>query len=217
MASSSNLSPTGVNLTPAAPQGVDVTSRLRGTVVGAGQVDLTLVGPAIHTQIGQRVIFTAKQLVVLDSGNFGPLTVTLNPKRESVGTLASEKFPTEHRQDFFLRIQSERLGTLISDAPLTLTARIQSSPPTATYKSTSGDVVFFREDDPDRKPVLTVQAVTSEVKPAVSQAVDIKSRVTARVGGQQAGGAPARRSGFAFLEPYERDLQRQATSGGGPW
>src|SRR5215218_6081078 len=185
MASASNLAPTGADLTPSAPQGVDVTSRLRGTVVGAGQVELTLVGPAIHTQNGRQVIFTAKQLVVRDPGNIGPVTVTLNPERESVGTLASEKFPTEHRQNFFLRMQNEKLGTLISDAPLTLSARIDSSPPTATYKSTSGDVVFFREDDPDRRPVFTVQEVTSDVKPAVSQAVDITSRVTARVGNSQ--------------------------------
>ncbi len=181
MASSSNLSPAGANLTYAAPQGVDITSRLRGTVVGVGEVDLTLIGPAIHTQNGLRVIFTAKQLVLRDPGNIGPVTVTLNPKRESVGSLASEKFPTEHRQDFFLRIQNEKLGTLVSDAPLTLLARIDSSPPTATYKSTRGDVAFYREDDPNRKTVLTVQEVTSDVKPAVSQAVEITSRVTARV------------------------------------
>jgi hypothetical protein len=163
-------------------QGVDITSRLRATTADGGAVALTLRGVAAHTLTGRRVVFIAKQLVAVDTGNLGPVTVTLNPRRESVGSLASTKFPTDHRQNFFLQIHSERLGTLVSDAPLTLTARIRSSPPTATYKSVSKDVAFYKEGDSGKRPVLTVHEVTSDVKPAVSQAVDIKSRVTATVG-----------------------------------
>jgi hypothetical protein len=168
-----------------APQGVEITSRLTGTVAGAGQVNLTLVGTAAHRQNGLQVIFIAKLLVLRDPGDFGPLTATLNPGRESTGTLSSKTFPATHQQDFFLQINSEKLGTLVSDAPITLSAQIDSSPPTATYKSTSGNVEFYREGDPDKKSVLTVQEVTSDVKPAVSQAVDITSRITARVADRQ--------------------------------
>lgn len=167
------------------PQGVEITSRLSGTVVGAGQVNLTLVGTAAHIQNGLRVVFIAKQLVLQEPGDFGPLTATLNPGRESLGTLSSRTFPATHQQDFFLQINSEKLGTLVSDAPLTLSAQIESSPPTATYKSTSGNVEFYKEGDPDKKAVLTVQGVTSDVKPAASQAVDITSRVTARAADRQ--------------------------------
>ncbi|HEX3127897.1 MAG TPA: hypothetical protein VH394_11260, partial [Thermoanaerobaculia bacterium] len=138
-----------------APQGVAITSRLSGTVAGAGEVNLTLVGTAAHRQNGLQVIFIAKQLVLQDPGIFGPLTVTLNPGRESVGTLSSKTFPATHQQDFFLQINSEKLGTLVSDAPVTLSAQIDSSPPTATYKSTSGNVEFYRADDPGKKAVFT--------------------------------------------------------------
>jgi hypothetical protein len=171
--------------TPAASQGVEITSHVKGTVAGAGPVDLTLVGVAAHTLSGRSVIFTAKQLVAREAGNLGPLTVTLNPQRKSVGTLSSRTFPATHKQSFFLRIQSEKLGTLVSDAPVTLSARIESTPPTATYKSAGGPVQFYREDDPGKKPVFTIQEVTSDVKPAASQAVYIKSRVTARVNNKE--------------------------------
>jgi hypothetical protein len=167
-------------------QGVEITSRLKGTIAGAGQVNLTLVGTAAHIQSGLSVRFTVKQLVAVDPGNFGPVTATLDPRRESVGTLSSRTFPMEHRQNFFLQIHSERLGTLVSDNPLTLSARIDSSPPTATYRSTGGDVQFYKEGDSSKKPVFTVQEVTSDVKPAASQAVDITSRVTARLADRQA-------------------------------
>jgi hypothetical protein len=171
------------DVTPATPQGVEITSRLKATVAGAGPAELVLVGPAIHTQVGRLVFFNAKQLVAR-SPELGPLTVTLDPRRESIGTLASESFPTEHRQSFFLQIHSERLGTLVSDAPLTLAARIGSTPPTARYESVGGDVGFYKEGDPDKRPVLTVHGVSSEVKPAVSQTVAITSRLTARVANQ---------------------------------
>jgi hypothetical protein len=170
---------------PAGPQGVAITSRLAGTVAGGGQVNLTLVGVASHTQSGLSVLFTAKQLVAVNPGDLGPLTATLNPQQRSVGTLSSRKFPAEHRQKFFLQIHSEKLGTLVSDAPLVLAARIESSPPTATYKSTGGNVAFYKEGDRAKKPVLTVQEVSSDVKPAAAQAVDIKSRVTATVANKQ--------------------------------
>lgn len=145
--------------------GVEITSQLTGTVAGAGRVELKLVGPAVHTLNGRRVIFTAKRLVAVEPGDFGPVTVTLNPGRQSVGTLASEKFPTEHRQNFFLLIRSEKLGTLVSDAPLTLSARIESSPPTATYKSDGKPVAFYKQGDSRKTPVLTIETVESDVTP----------------------------------------------------
>jgi hypothetical protein len=169
---------------PSAAQGVAITSHLTGTVASGGQVNLTLVGVASHTQSGLSVLFTTKYLVAVNPGDLGPVTVTLNPQQRSVGTLSSKKFPAEHRQKFFLQIHSEKLGTLVSAAPIVLSARIESSPPTATYKSAGGNVAFYKEGDPGKKPVLTVQEVTSEVKPAASQAVDIKSRVTATVAGK---------------------------------
>jgi hypothetical protein len=166
-----------------APQAVAITSQLSGTIAGGGAVRLTLSGVGVHTLTGLSVLFTAKQLVAVNPpGEIGPLTVTLNPLHRSVGALKSRKFPTEHRQNFFLQINSERLGTLVSDAPVTLSARIESSPPTATYKSVSKDVGFYKQGDPGKKPVLTVTEVSSEVKPAASATVRIKSRVTAAVG-----------------------------------
>lgn len=170
--------------TGAAVEGVEITSQLSATVAGGGRANLTLVGVAAHTRTGVNVIFTAKQLVAIDP-SLGPVTVTLNPAHRSTGTLESETFPTRHRQDFFLRIQNERLGTLVSDAPLTLSARIQSSPPTAKYESTSGDVAFFKEGDPARQPVLTVHGVSSEVKPAARTSVEITSRVTVAMQNRQ--------------------------------
>lgn len=178
------VTPTGT--APAAPVGVEITSRLSATVVGGGPADLVFVGTAAHTLTGLQVRFTAKLLVLRDPGNFGPITINLNPARESLGTLSSRTFPALHKQDFFLQINSEKLGTLVSDAPLTLSAQIDNSPPTATYKSAGGNVEFYKQGDPGRKAVLTVQGVTSDVKPAASQAVDITSRVTANVGGRQA-------------------------------
>jgi hypothetical protein len=162
---------------------VDITSRLVGTVAGGGRVELTLVGVASHTLSGRRVLFTAKQLVARDAGILGPVAVTLNPAHPSTGTLSSPTFPATHKQNFFLRIQSEKLGTLVSDAPVVMSAKIQGTPPTATYKSTGGDVAFYREGDSNKRPVFTVHEVTSDVKPAVATVVDMTSRVTARVGG----------------------------------
>lgn len=165
--------------------GVDITSRLKATVAGGSPVEITLVGSAAHIQNGLQVIFRVKRLVAREIPNLGPLTATLDPSRESTGKLASGTFPTRHEQNFFLQINSPRLGTLVSDSPVTLAATIDSSPPRATYESTSGDVAFYKQGDPGRKTVLTVQGVSSDVKPATSQAVDITSRVTAQVNNQQ--------------------------------
>ncbi len=165
---------------------VDVTSRLQATVAGGGTAELRLVGPAAHVQIGLQVIFRAKQLVLVNPEiGPGPLTATLNTQRESRGTLSSDGFPAVHRQDFFLRLESQRLGTLVSDAPITMSAEIRSSPPTATYESTGGDVAFYKEGDPNKTPVVTVHRVTSDVKPARTQAVDITSRLRTTVNDRQ--------------------------------
>jgi hypothetical protein len=162
-------------------QGVQITSQVQGTLSGGTAVSITFTGSAAHTQSGLTVIFTVKQLTAVNSV-LGSLSASLDPNRASVGTLGSTTFPTTHTQNFFLRIKSSTVGTLISDAPLTLSAVIQSSPPTATYKSTTGNVVFYRAGDPNKQPVLTVQSVTSDVKPADSQTVNISSLVTAAVG-----------------------------------
>ncbi len=162
-------------------QGVQITSLVQGTVAGGGSVTITFTGSAAHITSGLIVTFTVKQLVAPTSP-LGPLTASLDPNRASTGTLSSSTFPAVHRQNFFLRIKSNTVGTLISDQPLTLSATIQSSPPTATYKSGSGNVVFYREGDPNKQPVLTVQSVTSDVKPAATQTVNISSLATATIG-----------------------------------
>jgi len=167
-------------------QGVQITSQVQGTATGVGPVNITFTGSAAHTQTGLNVLFTVKQLVAVNPGVLGPLSASLNPNRASTGTLSSTTFPTQHRQNFFLRIKSDTQGTLISDLPLTLSATIQSSPPTATYKSATGNVVFYREGDPNKQPVLTVASVTSDVKPAATQTVNISSLVTASVGSSTA-------------------------------
>jgi hypothetical protein len=129
------------------------------------------------------VIFIIKRLEAA-STPLGPFSASLDPNRESSGTLSSTTFPAVHRQNFFLRLTNSTLGTLVSDLPLTLSATIQSSPPTATYKTAAGSsVVFYREGDPSKRPVLTVASVTSNVQPAASQSVNISSVVTANVGG----------------------------------
>lgn len=163
-------------------QGVQIASQVQGTLDGVGSVNLTFTGLAAHTLSGQTVIFNVKQISAQDSV-VGPISATLNPNRQSAGTLSSPTFPATHRQNFFLRITNRTLGTLISDSPLTLSATIQSSPPTATYKSVTTGVVFYREGDPNRRAVLTVNSVTSNVQPATSQTVNISSVVTANVAG----------------------------------
>lgn len=167
-------------------EAVEISSQLRASVPGVGPVDLRLVGAALHTRRGLQITFTAKQLILLPlpTDPLGPITAILDPDRKSLGTLSSATFPAEHRQDFFLRIDSERLGSLVSTEPITVAARIDSSPPTARYESVSGPVDFFRQGDPSRKAVLTVQSVVSDVKPARSQEVAITSRIVTRVGGQ---------------------------------
>lgn len=166
-------------------EAVEITSQLRATV-GGQSTEITLVGVAAHSRNGLQVIFIVKELVLLEPIDLGPLTVTLNPERRSIGTLTSETFPATHRQDFFLQIRSDRLGTLVSDAPLTLSSRIDGSPPTARYESSGGEVAFYKQGDPERRAVLTVQRVTSDVKPAAIQAVDMTSRVTVTVEDRQA-------------------------------
>jgi hypothetical protein len=162
-------------------QGVQISSLVQGTVAGGGNVSITFTGSAAHILSGLNVTFTVKQLVAKTSP-LGPLTASLDPSRPSTGTLSSQTFPAVHRQNFFLQIKSNTVGTLISDQPLVLTATIQSSPPTATYKSATGNVVFYRQGDPNKQPVLTVQSVTSDVKPAATQTVNISSLATAVIG-----------------------------------
>lgn len=166
-------------------QGVQITSQVQGTAAGVGAVNITFTGSAAHTRSGLTVNFTVKRLDAVNSP-LGPLSASLDPKRASTGTLASDTYPTEHKQNFFLRISSPSLGTLVSDQPLALSATIQSSPPTATYRSATGNVVFYREGDPNKQPVLTVQSVTSSVKPASTQTVNIASVVTASIGSSTA-------------------------------
>jgi hypothetical protein len=163
-------------------QGVQITSQVAGTIAGVGSVNIIFTGSGAHTLNGLSVLFTVKQLSAASSP-VGPLTASLDTSRPSTGTLSSSTFPAVHQQNFYLRIKSSTLGNLISDRPLSLSATIQSSPPTATYKSATGSVVFYREGDPSKTPVFTVQNVTSDIKPAATQAVKITSRVTALVGG----------------------------------
>jgi hypothetical protein len=162
-------------------QGVQISSLVQGTVSGGGPVSITFNGLAAHTTTGLNVLFTVKRLTA-QSSVLGPLSISLDPNRASTGTLSSTTFPAVHRQNFFLLITSSSLGTLTSDLPLTLSATIQSSPPTATYKSVSGNVVFYRQGDPNKQPVLTVQSVTSDVTPATAQTVNISSIVTSSLG-----------------------------------
>jgi hypothetical protein len=164
-------------------QGVQIDSQVQGTLDGVGPVNIGFTGLAAHNRSGQTVIFTTKQIRADDSV-VGPISAVLDPNRQSAGTLSSPTFPATHRQNFFLRLTNRTLGTLVSDSPLTLSATIQSSPPTATYKSVTTGVVFYREGDPTRRPVLTVNSVTSNVQPAAPQTVNISSVVTANVGGQ---------------------------------
>jgi hypothetical protein len=167
-------------------QGVQITSQVQGTLAGGGSVNITFTGSAAATQSGLTTVFNVKQLTAASSA-LGPLSASLDPNRASTGTLASSTFPTLHRQNFFLKIKSATLGTLISDPPLTLSATIQACPPTATYKTATGtNVAFYREGDPNKQPVLTVQSVTSDIKPAATQTVNISSLVTANVGGTTA-------------------------------
>jgi hypothetical protein len=165
-------------------QGVQISSQVVGTVAGVGPVNLTFIGSAAHTLNGLNVIFNVKLLTAATSP-LGPLSLTLDPTRPSTGTLSSTTFPAVHTQNFFVLISS-RAGTLTSDSPLTLQATIQSTPPTATYKSIGGNVVFYQQGDPNKRPVLTVQSVTSDVKPATTQTVNIASVVTASLGSTQA-------------------------------
>ena len=161
-------------------QGVQITSDVQATVGGAA-TKIIFTGLGSHTRSGVNVIFNVKQLVAATSP-LGPLTATLDPARPSDGKLGSTTFPTTHTQNFFLKIKGNSVGTLISDRPLTLSATIQSSPPTATYKSATGSVAFYKEGDPNKTTVLTVNGVTSNVKPAATQTVNVSSVVTASVG-----------------------------------
>jgi hypothetical protein len=161
-------------------EGVSITSRVQGTVAGAA-VNITFTGSGAHSRNGLNVLFTVKQLTATTSP-FGPISASLDAARPSTGTLSSSTFPAVHRQSFFLRIKTSTMGTLISDVPLNLSATIRSSPPTATYTSAAGNVVFYREGDPNKQPVLTVQSVSSDITPAASQTVNISSLVTATVG-----------------------------------
>ncbi len=168
--------------TSSSQQGVQISSQVQGTIAGVGGVNIIFTGSGAHTLNGLSVLFTFKQLSAATSP-VGPLTASLDATRPSNGSLRSSTFPTVHTQNFFLVIKSSSLGTLISDTPLTLSATIQSTPPTATYKSNTGNVVFYRQGDSSKTPVFTVSSVTSDVKPAVTQTVNITSRVSATVAG----------------------------------
>jgi hypothetical protein len=161
-------------------QGVQITSDVQGTVGGAA-VRIIFTGLGSHTLSGLNVIFNVKQLVAQTSP-LGPLTATLDPARPSNGTLGSTTFPTTHTQNFFLKIKGSSVGTLISDRPLTLSATIQSTPPTATYRSATGSVAFYKEGDPNKQTVLAINSVSSDVKPAATQTVNVSSVVTASIG-----------------------------------
>lgn len=162
-------------------KGVQITSQVQGTLAGGGSVNITFSGSGAVTQSGLTTVFNVKQLTAASSA-LGPLSASLDPNRASTGALASSTFPTVHRQNFFLQIKSSTLGTLISDSPLALSARIQACPPTAIYKSATASVPFYRAGDPNKQPVLTVTSVSSDIKPAATQALNISSLVTASVG-----------------------------------
>ena len=161
-------------------EGVSITSRVQATVGGAATT-IIFTGSGAHSRNGLAVNFTVKQLTAATSP-LGPISASLDSARPSNGTLSSSTYPAVHRQDFFLRIKTSTLGTLISDVPLTLSATIRSSPPTATYTSGAVNVAFYREGDPNKQPVLTVRDVSSDITPAASQTVGISSVVTATVG-----------------------------------
>lgn len=148
-------------------QGVQITSDVQATVGGAA-TKIIFTGLGSHTRSGVNVIFNVKQLVAATSP-LGPLTATLDPARPSDGKLGSTTFPTTHTQNFFLQIQSQNLGTLVSDAPIVLTATIQNCPPNAVYRLVGNPVPFYRQGDPTRQTVLTVNDVASTVTPSTGQ------------------------------------------------
>ena len=176
-------------------EGVSISSVVQGTSA-SGPVTIKFTGLAAHSRNGQVVIFTTKRLNSVPAtqtalgqlkATSGSFSATLDTSRESSGTLSSPTFPAVHRQNFFLKITGDAVGTLVADSPITVSATIQSSPPTATYQSDSGAVVkFYREGDPNKQTVLAVTSVTSDVAPAQSQTVNITSHVTATVGGTTA-------------------------------
>ena len=182
-------------------EGVSISSLVQGTTASGSPATIRFNGLAAHTRNGQIVIFTTKRLnsVAVSPTTLGSLSATLDTSKESSGTLtstgtlsslskaSSSTFPAVHRQNFFLKITGNAVGTLVSDDPITVSATIQSSPPTATYRSDSGAVVkFYREGDPSKTTMLAVTSVTSDVAPAQSQTVNITSHVTATVGGTTA-------------------------------
>jgi len=164
-------------------QGVQISSQVTGKIAGVGATTLVLTGNGAHTLNGLSVIFNFK-LLTLATSPLGSISASLDPSRPSTGSLRSTTFPTTHTQSFYLLLKTSSFGTLVSDSPLTLTATIQSTPPTATYRTGTGtSVVFYRQGDTAKQPVFTVDSVVSDVKPAATQTVNISSFVTANVGG----------------------------------
>jgi hypothetical protein len=148
----------------ATSQTVHVSSVVTATV-GTSSATVQFVGTAVNQLTGRSVVFVNKDLVSTGSSPLGTTTITLNSQHASTGTLASTTFPTVHTQNFFLQIQSQNLGTMVSDSPITLHASIQRCPPTATYTMTGPPVPFYHLGDPTKQTVMMVQNVVSNVTP----------------------------------------------------
>jgi hypothetical protein len=148
----------------ATSQTVHMTSFVTATV-GTSSATVQFTGTAVNQLTGLTVVFLNKDLVSTGSSPLGSTTVTLNSQHASTGTLASSSFPTVHTQNFFLQIQSQNLGTMVSDSPIILHATIHGCPPTATYTMTGAPVPFYHLGDPTKQTVMTVQNVVSNVTP----------------------------------------------------
>ena len=134
------------------------------TLLVAGSRFATEAWGAGAFAVGTSVLFINKVLTGVNSP-IGPISVSLDSREPSVGSLASAKFPTTHTQSFFLQIDSSTLGTLVADDAVVLSANISSTPPTATYKLSGKAVSFYQKGDAGKKTMLTIQSVESDVTP----------------------------------------------------
>jgi len=164
---------------PVVPTDCTVSKVGRGKMMvpSLGIVPFSVTGTAT-TRIaatGNPNLFATTMLSTSEFGTvsgLGDVTISLDPRFTSTGTVPSSSYPTLHQHSVHAQIVCRALGsrTLVSDDAIALEAPIDNGPPTATYVKTGNPVAFYALGDASKTTVATLTEFTVDVQPSIGDA-----------------------------------------------
>lgn len=144
-----------------------------GQVAGLGNIALALSSPdssALAQVNGQNIVWLSFEMVQ-NHPTVGNLRVTLDPGRVSTGHLDLPTFPSSSTMNFFWKIESPVIGTLVSVNPAVLTGVANGIPPIGSVYTLQSPVGFHQVSDPTHQIVFTLLSAQARIPSRTGTAV----------------------------------------------